>query len=149
MAIKKGMKTESREEQVRFSFDIEPVAQARTRYTSRPYPHEYDPIEVKRFKRQVNAMATQKMQQLGLEPLNGALEVKMTAYRPIQKSISKIEHARRATGMSLPVVKPDADNYIKSFLDALNGVIWVDDALITDLHVKKDIAIIQGSKWKY
>lgn len=120
-----------------FSFDIEPVAQARTRYTSHPYPHEYDPIEVKRFKRQVNAMATQKMQQLGLEPLDDALEVIMTAYRPIQKSVSKIEHTRRATGMSLPVVKPDTDNYIKSFLDALNGVIWIDDALITDLHVKK------------
>lgn len=31
----------------------------------------------------------------------------------------------------------NADNYVKSALDAMNGIVWHDDALITDLEVKK------------
>ena len=120
-----------------FTFNIEPVAQARPRYSSNPYPHAYDPIKVKKFKECVNLIAQQKMAELKLEPFDGALEVKLEFYRPIQKSVSKIEYRRRAIGSSLPVVKADTDNYIKSFLDACNGAIWIDDAQITDLHAKK------------
>ena len=36
-----------------------------------------------------------------------------------------------------PIVKPDLDNYIKSTLDALNGVIWTDDATIVELNTSK------------
>ena len=35
------------------------------------------------------------------------------------------------------IVKPDLDNYIKSTLDALNGVIWTDDATIVELNTSK------------
>lgn len=33
--------------------------------------------------------------------------------------------------------RPDADNYAKCFLDALNGVAWHDDAQVTKLTVTK------------
>ena len=33
--------------------------------------------------------------------------------------------------------KPDVDNIAKAVLDALNGVIWVDDKQVVELTVKK------------
>ena len=43
-------------------------------------------------------------------------------------------------GYVLPAVKPDADNLAKAALDACNGIIWRDDALICSLLVKKRYA---------
>lgn len=122
---------------MKFIFNLEPVAQARPRYTSKPYPHEYDPAPVKKFKKQLNALAKKQMAEKGIEPFDEAIEVNMIVYRPIQKSISKIERMRRHLGVVLPSVKPDLDNYIKSIWDALNGTIWSDDNKITDIAVKE------------
>lgn len=122
---------------MKFIFDLKPVAQARTRYTSKPYPHEYDPAPVKKFKKQLNAIATKQMAEKGLKPFDEAIKVDMAVYRPIQKSVSKIERMRRHLGVVLPSVKPDADNYIKSIWDALNGIIWSDDSRITDAAIKE------------
>ncbi len=36
-----------------------------------------------------------------------------------------------------PAVKPDCDNLAKAIQDALDGVLWVDDALIVELQVSK------------
>lgn len=58
-------------------------------------------------------------------------------FRPVQEKISKKEKARRIRGTVLPIVKPDCDNYIKSLLDGMNGVVWKDDALITDIFAHK------------
>jgi Holliday junction resolvase RusA-like endonuclease len=41
-----------------------------------------------------------------------------------------------------PCVRPDAENLLKHQLDALNGVLWKDDAQIVDLRVRK----VYGSK---
>lgn len=122
---------------MKFIFNLKPIAQARTRYTSKPYPHEYDPAPVKKFKKQLNALATKQMADKGIKPFDDAIEVNMTVYRPIQKSVSKIERMRRHLGVVLPNVKPDIDNYIKSIWDALNGAIWSDDSKITDTAVKE------------
>ncbi|KRL89872.1 RusA family crossover junction endodeoxyribonuclease [Lactobacillus kalixensis] len=122
---------------VRFIFNLEPVSQARPRISRYPYLHEYDTKEVKAFKENVNLMAQKMMQEHKLAPFDGSLEVRVVFYRPVQKSISKIEHARRVRGSVLPSVKSDLDNYIKSFFDGCNGAIWKDDNLITDLHAVK------------
>ncbi len=34
----------------------------------------------------------------------------------------------------------DVDNLAKGILDACNGVLWIDDAQITDLHITKNLA---------
>lgn len=38
------------------------------------------------------------------------------------------------------VAKPDIDNLAKSFLDACNGLLWTDDAKISDMRLRKVIA---------
>ena len=37
--------------------------------------------------------------------------------------------------------RPDCDNLLKAVMDALNGLIWTDDARIVDMRVQKDYAI--------
>lgn len=121
-------------DQLFFTFDIEPVPQLRPRVSSRPYVRVYDPPKVKQFKRILRSLA---VNQYARPPLLGPLSVSLTFYRPVQKSISQTERERRLSNKSKPVVKPDTDNYIKSTLDALNGVLWNDDAQIVKITGEK------------
>lgn len=115
--------------------DIEPIQQARPRATR--YGRSirvYDPPKVSKYKKQLSQLARL---QYNAEPLDGMLAVDIKFYRRVQKSLSKIERSRRLSGVHRPIVKPDLDNYIKSTLDALNGILWTDDAHIVDLHAHK------------
>ena len=94
----------------------------------------YDPEKVKKFKKELRQLA--KLHYCD-DPLDGALAIEVSFYRPVQKSLSKKERARRLSGEHRPTVKPDLDNYIKSALDGLNGILWTDDARIVDLHAHK------------
>ena len=94
----------------------------------------YDPPKVKNFKRILRSLA---VDQYARPPLLGPLSVSLTFYRPVQKSISQSERERRLSNESKPVVKPDTDNYIKSTLDALNGILWHDDAQIVKITGEK------------
>ena len=42
-----------------------------------------------------------------------------------------------------PVVKPDIDKLCRSTLDALTGVLYVDDAQIVELHVRKEYSAVE------
>lgn len=116
-------------------FELEPVEQARPRAVRmRRGIRMYDLKKVAVYKRQLAIMAVAMYDG---KPLEGQLSLKVTFYRNIQKSISKKERAKRLSGEHRPTVKPDASNYLKSFEDALNGIIWKDDALIVHEEVDK------------
>lgn len=125
-----------------FLFDIVPVQQQRPR--ARRLGNGimlYDPSKVKQFKILVGNMAREQMKRNEWQRFeNKPLMLDVTFYRPIQQSISKAEHDRRARHEVLPIVKPDCDNYVKSCLDSLNGIVWKDDALITDIRARKRYA---------
>ncbi|WP_406565702.1 RusA family crossover junction endodeoxyribonuclease [Limosilactobacillus reuteri] len=55
----------------------------------------------------------------------------------MQSSISKKERELRIAGAHRPIVKPDTDNYIKSTLDGLNGLLWEDDNQIVKIVAEK------------
>jgi len=119
---------------MKFVFEIEPVAQARPRAVRMGRGvRMYDPKKTADFKKQLHLLALAKH----VVPIQEALSVEIWFYRQIQTSISKKEHLRRTTGQVRPTVKPDTDNYIKSALDALNGILWRDDAQIVDLTAHK------------
>lgn len=94
----------------------------------------YDPKKVSVYKKQLAVMAQFQYKKA---PLQGPLKVELTFYRRLQKSLSKKERALRLAGVHRPTVKPDTDNYIKSTLDGLNGLLWHDDAQIVDLIAHK------------
>lgn len=111
-----------------FNFDIEPMPQLRPRASSRGgHIRVYDPPKVKKFKQQLAKLARD---QYDAEPLEGPLSVTFTFFRPVQKSLSKVEREKRVTNRVQPTVKPDVSNYVKATEDALNGILWKDDAQI-------------------
>lgn len=116
-------------------FNIEPKQQERPRATGRgKFIRMYDPPKTAKFKKQLRALATEKYHDV---PLEGEIYLKVAFYRKIQKSVSKKEHDRRVSGAHRPIVKPDLSNYLKSFEDALNGIIWADDAMIVHEEIDK------------
>lgn len=80
----------------------------------------------------------------GRPPLTGAVELLVVVRRQIPKSASKTKRQAMLEGRIRPTARPDADNHAKIVGDALNGICWHDDALITDLIVRKRYAEIPG-----
>lgn len=120
---------------IKLILPIEPVAQARPR--ARRFGKGirlYDPPKTATFKRKLHKLATEMYHGA---PVEGEIYLKVAFYRKIQKSISKKEHDRRASGAHRPIVKADLSNYLKSFEDALNGVLWKDDAMIVHEEIDK------------
>ncbi|WP_105965033.1 RusA family crossover junction endodeoxyribonuclease [Apilactobacillus micheneri] len=118
---------------INLTLPIAPVAAGRPRFNRNG--HAYDPKKSKVFKRQVESMLKFMYRE---KPISGKpIEVYVAFYREIQSSISKKEHARRANHEHMPIHKPDTDNYIKSILDAMNGILWTDDNLIVHIDAYK------------
>lgn len=116
-------------------FEIEPVEQARPRAIRMGRGIRlYDPKKVSVYKKQLAMMCKFQYKQA---PLTGPLKVELNFFRHVQSSLSKKERALRLSGSHRPVVKPDTDNYIKSTLDGLNGLLWEDDNQIVDLIAHK------------
>lgn len=61
----------------------------------------------------------------------------ITAYYPIPKSASKKKHEAMNDGKIRPTKKPDADNLIKCFADALNNIAYKDDSQLVTVCCKK------------
>ena len=120
---------------IKLILPIEPVAQARPR--ARRFGKGirlYDPPKTATFKRKLHKLAKESYHD---KPLDGELEVTVIFGRAVQKAISTKERKLRLLGRHRPTVKPDLDNYIKSALDALTGVLWKDDNAIVKLVAEK------------
>ncbi|WP_225423555.1 RusA family crossover junction endodeoxyribonuclease [Levilactobacillus suantsaii] len=110
----------------------EPVPAGRPRFSN---GHAFDPKRSRDYKRFVGQEA--KMKYHGPLLRNDPLKVDVKVYRHVQRSVSKVERTRRISGEHRPIVKPDASNYLKLIEDALTGIVWEDDNLITDVSCSK------------
>lgn len=119
----------------RYTFEIEPIQQQRPRATRIGNSiRMYDPKKVSAYKKALHQLGLLKHEG---KPLSGALDIKFIFYRAIQKSTSKKNRALKISGEIVPTVKPDASNYLKAAEDALNGVIWDDDAQLVEVTAVK------------
>ena len=120
---------------MRITIPIEPVSQLRPRATSRGgHTRVYDPPKVKAYKDNVRKF----LEDYPIKKFSDVeLDVKTKFYLPVQKSISKKERELRLSNVHRPKVKADLDNLAKSLLDALNGLVWDDDARIVHLELDK------------
>lgn len=66
-----------------------------------------------------------------------AIKVRADFFRKIPKGFSRAKTASAIAGHLVPISRPDYDNLSKSVTDALNGVIYHDDAQIVDMHCRK------------
>ena len=117
----------------------EPIAQGRPRFTTiHGFARAYDPAKSRNFKQWVRLCAIQAIKKIdGFEPFENACIVEITFYRHIPSSWSKKKRIEADSGVIRPITRPDLGNYEKGFYDALTGIIWVDDSIVTDKHVRK------------
>ena len=80
------------------------------------------------------------LDQVGQPCLDGSLSVRVGISVAIPASWSKRKQAAALAGEVKPTSKPDVDNCIKLLADALNGILWRDDAQIVELTVRKSYA---------
>lgn len=94
----------------------------------------FTPKETRNYEAALRLMGQAAMR--GAAPIEGPISVVMLGVFPVPLSWSKRDQAAAAAGALRPTGKPDMDNCIK-MLDALNGVVWRDDAQIVRLIVDK------------
>lgn len=111
----------------------EPVPAGRPRFTRQG--HAFDPKRSRDYKKLVSEAAALQYRDPLLHGI--PLKVDVKVYRHVQSSVSKAERERRLSGEQRPIVKPDASNYLKLIEDALTGIVWEDDNLITDVSCSK------------
>ena len=71
------------------------------------------------------------------EPLESPVSVYLYARIPVPASYSKKKREACISGDIRPTKKPDIDNIAKSFLDAMNGIVYKDDIQVISLHITK------------
>lgn len=111
---------------ITFFVQCEPVPAGRPRFTTRSgFARAVTPKRT----RDMRALLTMAAREHApAKPLEGPLVVRMGVYRIQPKSYGK----RRRQW----VARPDLDNFVK-LLDAFNGVLWLDDSQIVELHAEK------------
>lgn len=72
----------------------------------------------------------------GRLPFDGAVVLRLCAFRAIPSSLSKAKRASAVAGHIFPIGRPDVDNYTK-MIDALNGIVWRDDSQVVTAVVHK------------
>lgn len=96
--------------------------------------HAYAPARTVTYEGRLAFAAQQAMG--GRRPLEGPLAVDVAAYMPIAASKPKKWQAAALAGEIRPIKKPDYDNFAK-ICDALNLIVWVDDAQVVDGRIRK------------
>jgi Holliday junction resolvase RusA-like endonuclease len=72
----------------------------------------------------------------GRPPLAGAVRVAVAAYFGVPQSWPQKKRAAALAGSLRPTTKPDWENVAK-MLDALNGVVWIDDKQVVSGLIEK------------
>lgn len=103
------------------TFSIQPVAKARARVTSRG---AFTPRATAEFERSIRLLARMRAPKT---PIACPLRIAIVFWLPKPKR----------TKHHCPAVRPDLDNYLKAVMDALNGIVWVDDGQICEITAGK------------
>jgi Holliday junction resolvase RusA-like endonuclease len=94
----------------------------------------YTPKKTAEYETDIAFKAAQLMGDI--PPLETPVEVGVHAYYPIPASWSKKRQQAAINGLEIPG-KPDLDNVAKAVLDALNGVVYVDDKQVITMWITK------------
>ncbi len=114
----------------------EPVAQHRPRITTvGKFPRMYKTASDNNYREKLYWEA----KRLNMKPIARTipLRVELEVFRSIPKSFSKKKVDQCRCHIIRPTTKPDIDNYIKQIFDALNGLVWEDDAQIVRVEAGK------------
>lgn len=88
----------------------------------------YTPEKTKTYEGMIRVLAMQAMR--NVLPCNAPVSLTLTIAMPIPDSWPTWKRELAEAGEILPTTKPDSDNVQKAVMDALNGVVWRDDAQV-------------------
>ena len=95
----------------------------------------YTPAKTRKYEKALAAKAAAAMN--GNAMLLQPLRVSVTAALAVPPSWPHRRRDAALVGARLPTTRPDADNFLKIAMDALNGIVWKDDAQIVEATVCK------------
>lgn len=111
----------------------EPVGKARPRFAKSG--HAYTPAKTRVYEAIVKGEASIAMR--WKKPLTGAISLSVRAFFPIPKYFTRQIRQKALSGELYHQKKPDWDNVGKIISDALNGVVYADDAIVARAEVVK------------
>lgn len=95
----------------------------------------YTPEKTRSYEGMVRTAAMAEM--VGRLPIEGPVEFVMRAVFPVPTSWSGRKRHQAIVGEIKPTKKPDLDNIAKAWNDALNSVVYADDAQIVRMQLEK------------
>jgi len=98
------------------------------------FARAYTPAKTRAYEANLAGVAVEAM--AGRKPLYGPLIVKVTACLPVPASWPRKRRDAALAGAIRPTGRPDWDNLAK-VCDALNGIVWKDDAQVVEGSVVK------------
>ena len=114
----------------------EPVGKGRPRFARRGnFVSTYSPQKTKTYEDEIRLMAKAAMG--ASEALETPITVAIYIRVGIPKSFSKQKRKDALANIERPTKKPDIDNIAKCFLDAMNGIVYLDDKQVVSLHITK------------
>jgi len=116
-----------------FSVPGAPVSKARPRVTKAG--HAFTPKKTRNYEALVKMCAAQAMK--GKRPTDGPVAMEIVAVFPRPVTWPKWKQQLADIGEIAHTKKPDEDNIGKSVSDALNGVVYLDDAQVVRKEVVK------------
>ncbi len=111
----------------------DPVGKGRPRFTRSGIA--FTPAKTRNHEAYIRALFVAKYP--GFELLDGPLEMEIVVCFPIPKSATKKRRQDMLWQREMPTKKPDVDNLVKVFADALNGLAYRDDSQIVSLAIVK------------
>lgn len=120
---------------LKFVVPGEPKGKGRPRFTRAGHTYTLDATRA--YEAKIQEAAREAMH--GFPPVakEVAFEVNVEAFFPIPKSWSKKKRLSALQGVDRPIKKPDIDNVVKSAVDGMNGIVFVDDAQVVKLTATK------------
>lgn len=130
---------------VAFTVFGNPVGKGRMRHRmaqtsdGREFIQGYTPKKTRNYESEIRLEA--KLAMMGHKLATGPVVLIVRAFFPIPSSWSKKKQRLAQLGAIVPVVRPDWDNIGKSASDAMNSIVFRDDAVIVDSVVRKRYSV--------
>lgn len=136
---------------VRFSVPGKGIGKGRARSTASG--HHYTPKKTENAEAVVKLYCDQAMKRSKVEtiPAMQAVGIIIHIWMHVPQTIKgyKLKKAERTDLLqySYPVGKPDSDNVQKLVMDAMNGVAWMDDSQVSQVHVHRHYTADDHGEW--
>ena len=123
---------------ISFSVEGQPVPMARPRTVrNNGKVRTYNPEKSTNYKTAVKLKAIAKMKREMLTPTDKLVELDVSFYFKPPKSTPKYKLKQITDNAVLYPVHKDIDNLVKSVMDAMNKVVYIDDKQVVQLKANK------------